>query len=156
MKVYDEIWRRKISTLLWRSALVGQVYIKVTGQLFNLIKFSVTEIVLIQIQHHITEHFFSKSSQLIEVMHICITYLTIIASDSGLLLSQRQAIIWTSALILLIWPLRTNFSEKFNQSSYIFIHENAFKYVVCEKAAILSQPQCVNSCLSHILHHLYS
>ena len=45
------------------------------------------------------------------VMHICISKLTIIASDNGLLPGRRQAIIWTSAGILLIGPLGTNFSE---------------------------------------------
>ena len=37
--------------------------------------------------------------------------LTIIGSDNGLSLSWRQAIIWTSAWILLIGLLGTNFSE---------------------------------------------
>ena len=50
---------------------------------------------------------------------------------------RLQAIIWTNAWILLIGLLGTNFSE-------IFIHENAFENVVCEMAAILSRPQCVN------------
>ena len=43
--------------------------------------------------------------------HICVSKLTIIASDNGLLPGRRQAIIWTSAGILLIGPLGTNFSE---------------------------------------------
>ena len=43
--------------------------------------------------------------------HICIAYLTIIASDNGLSPSRRQAIIWTNDGILLIRPLGTNFSE---------------------------------------------
>ena len=45
------------------------------------------------------------------VTHICVTYLTIIASDNGLSPSRRQAIIWTNAGILLIRSLGTNFSE---------------------------------------------
>ena len=45
------------------------------------------------------------------VMHICVDNLTIIGSDNGLPPGQRQAIIWTSAGILLIGPLGTNFSE---------------------------------------------
>ena len=37
-------------------------------------------------------------------------------------------------------------SEKFKSIFYnIFIEENAFKNVVCEKLAILSRPWCVNS-----------
>ena len=43
--------------------------------------------------------------------HICVSNLTIIASDNGLSPGRRQAIIWTSAGILLIGPLGTNFSE---------------------------------------------
>ena len=41
----------------------------------------------------------------------CISKLIIIGSHYGLLPSRRQAIIWTSAGILLIGPLGTNFSE---------------------------------------------
>ena len=43
--------------------------------------------------------------------HLCVGKLTIIGSDSGLAPGWRQAIIWTSAGILLIGPLGTNFSE---------------------------------------------
>ena len=43
--------------------------------------------------------------------YICVGKLTIIGSDNGLSPSRRQAIIWTNAGILLIWPLWTNFSE---------------------------------------------
>ena len=45
------------------------------------------------------------------VMHICVSRLTITGSDNGLLPGRHQAIIWTNAGILLIGPLRTNFSE---------------------------------------------
>ena len=44
-------------------------------------------------------------------MHICISKLTIIGSDNGLLPGRRQAIISTNAGILLIGPLGTNFSD---------------------------------------------
>ena len=43
--------------------------------------------------------------------HICVSKLTIIASDNDLSPGRRQAIIWTSAGILFIGPLGTNFSE---------------------------------------------
>ena len=43
--------------------------------------------------------------------NICVNKVTIIGSDNGLPPDQRQAIIWTDAGILLIWPLGTNFSE---------------------------------------------
>ena len=37
-----------------------------------------------------------------QVMHICVSDLNIIDSDNGLVPGRRQAIIWTSAVILLI------------------------------------------------------
>ena len=46
-----------------------------------------------------------------QVTHICIGKLTIIGSDNGLSPWRRQAIIWTSAGILLIGPFITNFNE---------------------------------------------
>ena len=45
------------------------------------------------------------------VTHLCVGNLTIIGSDNGLSPGRRQAIIWTSAGILLTGPLGTNFSE---------------------------------------------
>ena len=52
-------------------------------------------------------------------MHICISKLTIIGSDNGLLPGRRQAIIWTNAGILLTGPLGTNLSENLIEI-YIF------------------------------------
>ena len=49
------------------------------------------------------------------VTHICISNLTIIGSDNGLLPGRRQAIICTNAGILLIWTLGTNFSETLSE-----------------------------------------
>ena len=43
--------------------------------------------------------------------HIWVSKLTIIGSDNGLSPGRRQAIIWNNAVILLIAPLGTNFSE---------------------------------------------
>ena len=43
--------------------------------------------------------------------HICISKLTTIVSDNGLLPGRRQAIIWTNAWILLTGLLGTNSSE---------------------------------------------
>ena len=43
--------------------------------------------------------------------HTCVGNLTIIGPDNGLSPDRRQAIIWTNAVILLIGPLGTNFSE---------------------------------------------
>ena len=47
--------------------------------------------------------------------HICVSKLSIIGSDYGLLPGQRQAIIWTSAAVLLIRTLGTNLSEILSQ-----------------------------------------
>ena len=57
------------------------------------------------------------------VAHICLSRLAIFGSDNGLLPSWRQAIIWTNAGILLIWPLGTNFSEILIEI-YIFFFMN--------------------------------
>ena len=78
------------------------------------------------------------------VTHICVNDLTSIGSDNGLSPGRRQAIIRTNAGILLIRPLGTHFSEFLSRNSNIFIQENAFESVVCEKADILSRPQWVN------------
>ena len=75
--------------------------------------------------------------------HICVSKLTIIASDNGLAPGGRQAIIWNNAGILSIGLWGTNFSN-FNRSSDIFFQENALEGVVCEMASILTRPQCVN------------
>ena len=45
------------------------------------------------------------------VTPICVSKLIIIGSDNGLSPGRRQAIIWTSAGILLIGPMGTNFIE---------------------------------------------
>ena len=45
------------------------------------------------------------------VTHICISKLTIIGSNNGLLPGWCQAFTWTNAKILLIGPIETNFNE---------------------------------------------
>ena len=72
------------------------------------------------------------------VTHICVAYLTIIASGNGLLPSRCQAIIWTNAGIMLISPLGTNLSE-------ILIKIHTFSFQKMQKVTILSRPQCVKS-----------
>ena len=42
------------------------------------------------------------------------------------------------------WTLRNKLQWNFNRNSDIFFEENALESVVCEMAAILSRPQCVN------------
>ena len=55
-------------------------------------------------------------------MHICVGKLTSIVSDNDLSPGRRQAIVWTNAGILLIWPSGTNFNE-----TLIEIHAFSFK-----------------------------
>ena len=55
------------------------------------------------------------------VTHICVSKITIIGSDNGLSPGLCQAIIWTNAEILLIWPLGTNLSG-------ILIEINTFSF----------------------------
>ena len=82
-----------------------------------------------------------------QVMHICISKLTIIGSDTGLLPGWCQTIIWINAGILLIGPLGTNFGE-----TLIEIHAFSFKKMLLKMwkmAAILSRPQFVNRNVWH-------
>ena len=76
-------------------------------------------------------------------MHICISKLTIMGSDNGLLPGQHQAIISTSARILIVnLNLGNKLSWNLKRNSYIFIQESAFENV-CVMVAILSPPQCI-------------
>ena len=77
-------------------------------------------------------------------MHICISNLTIISSDNGLLPGRCQAIIWPIAGNLLIGPLGTNSSE-----IIITIHKFSFKKMHLKMAAVKWRPFCLN--LSSVL-----
>ena len=72
------------------------------------------------------------------VTHICVSKLTIIDSDNGLAPSRRQAIIWTSAVILLIGPLGIN-SVKY-QSKFKHFHSRKCVWT-CRLSKILFLPQ---------------
>ena len=81
------------------------------------------------------------------VTHICFSKLTIIGSDNRLSPGRWQAIIWTIAGILLIWPEGTTFSAILIKNAYIVIIENIFDKVVCKlqmhtNACTLSKPWC--------------
>ena len=65
-----------------------------------------------------------------------------IGSGNGLSPNRRQAITWINAILLLIRPLGTNFSEI--QNTKLFIEGNAFENVVCEMAAISPWGRWVN------------
>ena len=70
--------------------------------------------------------------------HICVSILTIIGSDNGLLRGRHQAIIWTNAGILLIRPLGTNFNEMLIVYAYAGLPSvTEFQYFVTEIALSL-------------------
>ena len=71
-----------------------------------------------------------------QVTHICVSKLTIIISDNGLLPGRRQAIIWTNAGILLTDPLETSISE-----TVIEIYTFSLTKMHLEMLSILSRPQ---------------
>ena len=71
------------------------------------------------------------------VTHICVGKLTIIGSDNGLSPERRQAIIRTNAGILLIGPLRTNFSE-----ILIGIQTFSFKKMYLKMSSAKRRPFC--------------
>ena len=71
-------------------------------------------------------------------MHIYISKLSIIGSDNGLSPGRRQAIIWTKAGILLIWPLGTNFNEML-----IEIHTFSVKKMHLKMSSAKWQPFCL-------------
>ena len=77
--------------------------------------------------------------------HICVSELTIIGSDNSWPAPSHYL---NQCWNIVNWTLRNKLQWIFNRNSYIFIHENAFENVVCEMAAILSRPQCVNLCSS--------
>ena len=81
-----------------------------------------------------------------QATHICVSKLTIIASDNDLLPGRRQAIIWTSAGILLIGPLWTNFSE-----ILIEIPTFSFKKVHLKVSSAKGRPFCLGL---NVLTHL--
>ena len=73
-----------------------------------------------------------------QVMHICVSKLTIIGSDNGLSPGRHQAIIWTNGGILLIGPLGTNFGEMLIKI-YTFSFKKMYLKMLFEKC----QPFCV-------------
>ena len=80
--------------------------------------------------------------------HICVGNLTIIGSDNGLSPDRRQAIIWTNAGLLLIWPLGTNFIE-----ILIEILTFSFKKMRLKVSSAKRRPFCLGlNVLSHPDH----
>ena len=83
------------------------------------------------------------------VTHICVRKLTIIRSDNGLPPGRHHAIIWTNAGLLLIGPLRTNFSE-----ILIEIHTFSFRKMHLKMSSGKWRPQCVNESTDSMQSHL--
>ena len=71
-------------------------------------------------------------------MHICISKLTIIGSDNGLLPGRCQTMIWTNDGILLIWILGTNSSEILSK-----IHTFSFKKIHLKVSSVKWRPFCL-------------
>ena len=67
--------------------------------------------------------------------HMCISKLTIIGSNNGLVPDWCQAIIWNNAGILLICPIGTNFSEILT-----IIHISSFKKMHLKMSPAKCQP----------------
>ena len=70
--------------------------------------------------------------------HICVSKITLIASDNGLSPGRHQAIIWNNDGILLIWPLETSFSE-----ILIEIHSFSFKKMHLKMSSGKWRPFCL-------------
>ena len=69
---------------------------------------------------------------------MCVSKLNVISSDNGLSPGRRQAIIWTSAGILLIGLLATNFSEILSK-----IHTFSFKKMHLNMSSVKWRPFCL-------------
>ena len=81
------------------------------------------------------------------VTHTCVGNLTITGSDNGLSPGWCQAIIWTNTGILLIGPLRTNFSENSIKILKFSFKKNTLASVVCETIFSWSQWVKTVSCI---------
>ena len=82
------------------------------------------------------------------VMHICVSKQAIIGSDNDLSPGRRQAIIWTSAGILLMRPLGTNFSE-----ILIEIYIYTFKKMHLKMSSGNWWPFCLGLNVFNMLNH---
>ena len=88
------------------------------------------------------------------VTHICVSKVTNIGSNNGLLPGRHQAIIWINAIILLIGCLGTNFSEHL-----IEIYTSSFKKIHLKMLSAKWRPFCLSlnllslSCMHNNLQH---
>ena len=87
-----------------------------------------------------SEFYLDRLTHWDQEMHICISNLTIIGSDNGLLPGRRQAIIGTNAGNIADMSLRNKHQWNVNRNSCISPKKCVWK---CRLVAILSRPQCV-------------
>ena len=107
----------------------------VPGKLCILCVFSKTSLVSLYRFHCICMPYWISLTHWGRMMHIWISKLTTIGSDNGLLTRWRPAIISPNAIILLIRPLETKFSE-----TLIEIHIFSFKKVHLKMSPVKWQP----------------
>ena len=129
--------KARATSLLWKPNIF--VSINLDRSIFLSVHESVlpaSYIQLIQVDDYVLTHWS-------RVMHICISKLTIIDSDNGLLPGRCQAIIWNQWWNVVNFNLRNKFQWNLKWNSHIFIHKNAFENALCEMAIILPRTQCV-------------
>ena len=89
---------------------------------------------------YLVSHWYSPRGR---VTHTCVSKITTIGLDNGLSLGRRQATIWTSAGILLIGPLGTNFSEILIEIQTYSLKAIRWKMSSAKCQFRRSRPQCV-------------
>ena len=82
--------------------------------------------------------------------HLCVTKLAIIDPDNGLSPGRHQAIIWTSAGILLIRTLRTKFNKFLTKFTHFYSRKCIWKCRL-RNCGTFSRHQCVKISI----HKLY-
>ena len=75
--------------------------------------------------------------------YTCVSKLSIIGSDNGLPLAQRQIIIWTNARMVIIGLLKKKLQGNHNRCSYIFFLENTFENIASNLATNRFRHHCV-------------
>ena len=89
------------------------------------------------------------------MVHICVGNLTIIGSDNGLSPGRRQAIMWTNAVILLIGPLGTIFSDILGQISTFSFKKTHLKVSSENGGNFVSASMCWSGWIKSDLIHIF-
>ena len=115
-KVKDYLRRENKVKKKWNIGICVHIVMYVHLYILNLrykaVKTNTSAGSLLRYGHGIgrTRPFWSFLTHWDRVTHICVGKLSTIGSDNGLSPGWHQAVIWTSARLLLIWPLETNFN----------------------------------------------